>query len=105
MGRGEVDLSKFLLSYIVFLMFIALVVGMMSPEEKEKFGLPVNITPPSVPPKPSVWDYISYPIAQLGFFFSLMVALPTTGWVGWLIVTPAIVLLLYLVLRLLRGGG
>jgi len=98
-------LEKFAFSYIVFLMFLSMIVGMMSPAERELFGLPVDIEPPEVPPEPQWWDYVKYPIEQLGYFFRIMIALPTTGWLGMLIVSPAIVTLLYMVLRLLRGGG
>jgi len=65
----------------------------------------INIEPPTIPAEPSAWDYLAYPIANIGFFFSLMLASQPIGFLGIILFAPPIFVLIYGLLKLLRGGG
>jgi len=93
-------MEKFIFSYAVFLFFISQIVALGSP-----FIADIDLEPPSIPEQPTVWDYVSYPISNIGFFFNLMLASPTVGFIGAVVFTPAIIVLIYGLLKLLRGGG
>lgn len=61
--------------------------------------------PPTIPPEPTVLDYIVYPILNLGYFFRLMGVSTDFMLFGTLVLTPLIVGLIYLIIELVRGVG
>jgi hypothetical protein len=94
-------IEKFIYTYALFLIYFTFMISLGA----GTLGLRVGLEPPTIPEEPSVWDYVAYPIKNVGFFFRLMMADVGIGILGLLVYAPAIIILIYAVLRLLRGGG
>lgn len=107
--------EKFLYEYAIFLFFIVFILGLGA--SKYLGGNIGNLTPPTPPiaPDPSgngLIDWLTgvsasgiYFISNIGFFFTLMTVDVGVAWIGTLIFSPAIILLIYGFLKLIRGGG
>lgn len=59
--------------------------------------------PPTIPPEPTILDYIVYPIQNIGYFFVLMTVSTDFLMFGSLILTPFIIALVWIILELVRG--
>jgi hypothetical protein len=58
---------------------------------------------PTIPPEPTVVDYITYPIKNIGYFFKLMMTSSDYFLFGTLILMPLIIAMLYAILEFIRG--
>jgi len=88
----------FILFYSMFLFFIVQIGSMAG----------INIVknapaPPSLPPKPTVLDYLVYPFQNIGYFFSLMRVSSDYLLFGSLILVPYIITLIWIIIELVRG--
>jgi hypothetical protein len=60
-------------------------------------------SPPTIPPQPTIIDYIVYPISNIGYFFSLMAVSSDYLIFGTLVISPFIIGLIWTILELVRG--
>lgn len=107
-------MEKFIYTYSVFLFFILFIIS-MGATEVFAGNIEGLEAPTIVPPDPTgdpIWDFITgavntgaFLINNIAFFFTLMFIDVGVAWVGTLIFSPAIVLLVYGLLKLIRGGG
>jgi hypothetical protein len=101
---------QFLLFYTIFLFFITQISAMAG--ESIVSGIP----PPNVPSQPSgsygggivgFFDSIGYLIryifTNIGYFFTLMRASTTFALFGAVILTPFVIVLIWIILELIRG--
>jgi len=100
---------KFLLLYTIFLITVGIFFNL---EGATAFiidpSLNTTITPPNIPPPEGldILTFIVFVIDNIGFIFNLAFITPFSaiGLLSWLSIAGAIVSL-YIVLRLIRGGG
>lgn len=59
-------------------------------------------TPPTIPPEPTVWNYITYPFENLGYFFRIM-SISTEFQILGLITSVFIIALIWCIIELVRG--
>ena len=97
--------EKFLLTYSIFLFFLVLMISMGFQYFGGNIG---NLTVPTLPTDTSQLNLITYLIFvfdNILFFFTLMSVDFGIFWIGLLILSPAFLTLLYMLLKLIRGGG
>jgi hypothetical protein len=58
--------------------------------------------PPTIPDVPTAWDYLTYPVANIGYFFQLMAVSSTYTVVG-VILSIFLVGLIWAIIELIRG--
>jgi hypothetical protein len=58
---------------------------------------------PEILDAPGSWDYLLYPINNVGYFFTLMFVNSSYAFLGIVILTPFTIALIWAVLELLRG--
>lgn len=61
--------------------------------------------PPTIPPEPTIIDYIVYPIKNIGYFFRLMAVSSDFLLFGALLLSPFLVGLIWTIIELVRGTG
>lgn len=105
----------FIIQYLSFLFFLVFIFGLGAPTFIT--GLPDAPTPPEPPEvveDQPWWQTIAnfvgdvvYVFKYVGYFFSIMLvtATPQFGFVGLLVILPALVGLIWTILALIRGGG
>ncbi|MFQ6118302.1 MAG: hypothetical protein ACE5KE_00280 [Methanosarcinales archaeon] len=113
---------RFLFGYLIFVFFLVFIISLGAGDyfagniaevcvNASSVG---NITGTSpqcsivVPSPPTAFDPIStliYVVASIFFFFQLMTVDAGILWLGIIIFSPALIMLLYILLRLIRGGG
>ena len=97
---------QFLMTYSVFLFFFMAMLGLGA---GSYIADGYNATAPVTPPEPSSdpLGTLLYVVENIGLFFGLMVLNPLSpiGFLGWIITMPAIIVLIYIVIKLIRGGG
>ena len=97
--------EKFLLTYSIFLFFLVLMISMGF----QYFGGNIaNLTVPTLPADTSQLNLITYLIFvfdNILFFLTLMSVDFGIFFLGLLILSPAFLTLLYMLLKLIRGGG
>jgi hypothetical protein len=89
---------QFIYFYALFLFFV-IQIGSMAGYTIVKNAPPA----PTIPPEPTILDYITYPIANIGYFFKLMMTSSDYFLFGALILTPFIVAMLWVILEFVRG--
>jgi hypothetical protein len=95
MGISKVE---FILYYSIFLFTVIQLTAMAGS------NVIINApTPPTIPPEPTAWDLAIYPIANIGYFFTLMIVNSTFTLFGIMILTPFTIAMIWAVLELLRG--
>ncbi|MEO0090851.1 MAG: hypothetical protein ABIK75_07105 [candidate division WOR-3 bacterium] len=91
---------EFILFYSLFLSFI-IQISSMAGATIVKNAPP----PPTIPPEPTIIDYIVYPFLNLGYFFRLMSVSTDFLLLGALLFTPFLIALIYTILEFVRGTG
>lgn len=91
---------EFILFYSLFLSFVVQL-SAMAGATIIKNAPP----PPTIPPQPTIVDYIVWPILNAGYFFKLMSVSSDFLLFGSLILTPFLIALIFLIIELVRGTG
>lgn len=89
---------EFILFYSIFLMFV-IQISSMAGATIIKNAPP----PPTIPPEPTVLDYIVYPIKNIGYFFKLMTVSTDFLLLGSVLFTPFLITLIWIIIELVRG--
>jgi len=109
----------FIIQYVAFLFFLAFIFSLGAPAFLENLPEPPEIPEPPEKAKEMAWwekiaswlmhkvDYLIYVFKYIAYFFTLMgvTAKPEYGYVGMVVLVPMIVGLIWVVLKLIRGGG
>lgn len=100
--KGQVYLTKlqFIYFYAVFLFFVVEIGALMGVSIVKDAP-----SPPTIPPQPTVWDYLTWPIANIGYFFQLMLVSSDFFLFGALVLTPFIIGLIWIAIETMRGSG
>lgn len=97
---------RFLYAYVIFLFFFMLIIGLGG---GSLIAEGYNITAPTPPSDPTADPFgtLVYVINNIALVTALMFTNPLapTSLLMWIIVSPAIIVIGYIVLRLIRGGG
>ena len=100
--------EKFIFGYSVFLFFITFMISLGYSGFGGNIG---QLTPPQLPniPEANILDVLIgmflYVIDNIGFFFLLMSVDTGIAFLGIVLFSPAIIVITYIVLKLIRGGG
>jgi hypothetical protein len=89
---------EFILFYALFLFFITQISAMAGASILKNAP-----PPPTIPPEPTIVDYIVYPIQNIGYFFRLMLVSSDFALFGTLILVPFLIALVWIILELVRG--
>ena len=95
--------EKFLFSYSVLLFFITFMISLGF----SGFGGNIaGLTPPIIPQTGiDIFNFLPFVFDNIVFFFTLMTVDTGIAFLGILLFSPAIILLIYILLKLIRGGG
>lgn len=105
------NFEQFLYGYLIFIFFFIFMLGMGGNEYLADTNLESLQAPQPLPPEyTDNWltgflGSAGFFVANIVFFFQLMAVDTGIGWLGLLVFSPAIVFMLYGMLKLLRGGG
>jgi hypothetical protein len=88
-----------ILGYVSFVLVLGVFVNIGAPAFLE--NLPLT---PTFPSTPAVWDYLTFPIANIGYFFYIMAITCLTYPLLGALITGYSVVILYIMIGLLRGG-
>ncbi len=95
-------LSKFILAYSVFLIFFSLIVSLGA---GVFLGVTYEFYIPPAPAEPSIFGVIDFILTNWAIFFVLMGTTAEIGILGTFIFGPAVILLIYFMIRLLIELG
>ena len=95
--------EKFLFSYSVFLFFITFMISLGF----SGFGGNISgLIAPSIPTNNvDFFTFLFFVFDNIVFFFTLMTVDTGIAFLGIVLFSPAIILLIYILLKLIRGGG
>ena len=97
--------TNFLFVYLVFLFFTVFMVGLGAPAFISEAQ---SLTPPS-PPDTSGWtaifNIVWWAISNIGYFFSLMTISSTIRAIGLILITPAVIIIFWMIIGMFRGAG
>lgn len=103
---------QFLLGYSVFLFFIMQISAMAGEAIISGINTPDVPTQPDKPDRGGFWGFwdglvntTRYIFGNIGYFFKLMGASTTFGMFGAVILTPFMIVLIWMLLELIRGSG
>jgi len=100
--------ERFILTYAFFLFFLVFLIGLGLGDMFA--GNIAGLTAPTPPAQSDssfigLLNFFGFLVDNIGFFFILMTVDTGIAFLGLLIFSPAIIILIYLLLKLIRGGG